>query len=63
MSKLQNDLKKEGGLSQPPRRNFLGAGMGFAAVPLLTGMSVSSQSQQAGQTTRSSGGSATDKGR
>lgn len=62
MSDKEKGLHVEGGLSEPTRRNFLGAGMGFAALSLLAGTSLSAQSQQAGQTS-GSGGAATDKGR
>lgn len=62
MSDKEKGLHVEGGLSTPTRRNFLGAGMGFAAVSLLAGTSLGAQSQRAGQTA-SAGGAATDKGR
>lgn len=62
MSDKEKGLHIEGGLSEPTRRNFLGAGMGFAAASLLAGTSLSGQSQQAGQTA-GTGGAATDKGR
>src|SRR5919202_1532472 len=63
MSNKEKDIPAEDGLSKPNRRNFLGAGMGFAAVSLLAGASISSQSQQAGQTTRSSNSAGTENGR
>jgi aryl-alcohol dehydrogenase-like predicted oxidoreductase len=60
MSNKDKALPVEGGLSKPTRRTFLAAGVGFAAVS-SSGVSVSSQSQQAGQTAGS--GAAADKGR
>ena len=62
MSNKEKDLPVEGGLSKPTRRTFLAAGVGFAAVSSLSGVSVNSQSQQAGQTA-GRGGAATGKDR
>ena len=62
MSDKEKGLHIEGSLSEPTRRNFLGAGTGFAALSLLAGTSLSGQSQRAGQTA-STGGAAIDKGR
>jgi aryl-alcohol dehydrogenase-like predicted oxidoreductase len=67
MKNKQNDLNKndldiEDAPTQPDRRNFLGAGMGFAAVSLLAGASLGAQSQQAGRPA-GTGGAAIDKGR
>ena len=62
MSNKEKDLPVEGGTSKPTRRTFLAAGVGFAAVSSLSGVSVSSQPQQAGQTA-GSGGAAANKGR
>jgi aryl-alcohol dehydrogenase-like predicted oxidoreductase len=61
MGNKEKGLHVEGGLSTPTRRNFLGAGMGFAVVSLLAGTSLSAQPQQAGQTAHRA--AATDKGR
>src|ERR671927_1654007 len=63
MSNKEKDIPAEDGLSKSNRRNFLGAGMGFAAVSLLAGASVSSRPQQAGKTTRGGNYAGAENGR
>ncbi len=63
MSNKEKDIPTEDGLSKPNRRSFLGAGVGFAAVSLSAGASVSSLSQQAGKTTRSGNYARAENGR